>query len=113
MYITVTSLTLRSLFGFFKLANHGRKIQQQAKSSPGFIRMKNTGLGYTHYTLSAWKSIEEIQAFARIGAHLAAMQQSQALAVEVNTYTYEAGEMPGWREAKELLNKNGKRLRFK
>lgn len=112
MYITVTSLRLRSVWGFFRLNLNGFKIYMQTKSEKGFIKMKNTGFGYMHYTLSAWESVEDIKRFARQGAHKEAMKLSRSLSTEIRIYTYQADNMPGWNEAKEQLMANGKIYKY-
>lgn len=113
MYVTITSLKLRSLWGFFKLSWHGLKISQQANAEKGFIAMKNTGFGYTHYTLSHWQTEADLKRFARSGQHLDAMKGSATLATEIRTYTYESAIMPDWATAKTLLTQKGKLLQFK
>ena len=112
MIITITSIKLRSLWKFFKLSLHGMKVMQQAKSQKGFIKMKNTGFGYWHYTLSAWETEEDVKNFSKSGAHLLAMKESQALSTEIGIYTYESDKMPDWNEAKELVKEKGRVLRF-
>jgi heme-degrading monooxygenase HmoA len=112
MHITVTSIQLRSVWQFFALSNHGRKIQSQAQKSPGFVKMKNTGWGKLHFTLSGWESEAAMKQFARGGAHLDAMKQSAKLATELRTYTYEADQLPDWNTAKQLLLEKGKVLNF-
>ncbi len=87
-------------------------IVAQTKRQQGFISMKNTGFGYWHYTLSVWQSEAEIRQFARTGAHLNAMKQSRNLASEISTYTFQSEQIPNWKEAKQLLWDNGKRLSF-
>lgn len=112
MRITITSIQLRSAWQFFSLSNHGRKIQAQAKKSPGFVKMKNTGWGKLHYTLSIWESEASMKAFARTGAHLEAMKQSAKLSHEIRTLTIESETIPDWKEVKRLLSEKGKVLRF-
>lgn len=112
MRVVLTSIQLRSVWQFFRLSNHGRKIQGQAKKSPGFVKMKNTGWGRLHYTMSIWQSEAEMKAFAKTGAHLDAMKQSAKIAVEIRTYTYEADRLPEWQLAKELLRDKGKAIKF-
>lgn len=112
MYITVTSLKLRSVWLFFKLSLNGMRIVKQAKAEKGFIKMKNTGFGYIHYTLSAWESKEDIKRFAHSGAHKEAMKHTKQLAKEIKIYTYQNTKFPSWEEAKELLNEKGKTLTF-
>lgn len=112
MVITVTSLRLRRLWGYFKLTYLAMFVVKQTRTQPGFILMNNTGFGYLHYTLSVWETKEALEQFARTGAHLAAMKQSRQLATEINTYTFESTQIPDWKEAKQALLKNGRRLTF-
>jgi hypothetical protein len=113
MHVTVTSLKLRSVWGFFKLSLFGLKISQQAKTEKGFIAMKNTGFGLLHYTLTHWQSEEDLKRFAHSGQHLEAMKGSAKLATEIRTYTYESATIPDWATAKKLLLEKGKLLQFK
>lgn len=112
MIVTVTSLKLRSLFGFFRLSWNGLQISRQAKSQPGFLRMKNTGAGYLHFTLTAWKDEAALKAFSRSGAHLAAMKQAKTLAQEVRVHTYTSEQFPTWTEAKRLLSEKGRAISY-
>lgn len=90
----------------------GYKIQKQAKSEKGFIKMKNTGFGYDHFTLSAWQSEADLKRFARSGEHLAAMKHTRELATEVRTYTFSSEKLPDWSNAKKLLKEKAKVLKF-
>lgn len=112
MIVTVTSLKLRKLWKFFRLSFHGMRVMKQSNNQRGFIKMKNTGFGYMHYTLSAWETEEDVKNFAKSGAHLEAMKESAAIATQIKTYTYETDKMPNWKEAKELLMQKGKVLNF-
>lgn len=112
MVITVTSIKLRSVWYFFRLSLFGYKIQKQAANESGFIKMKNTGFGYEHFTLSAWESEADLKRFARSGEHSAAMKHTRELATEVRTYTYSADTLPNWPAAKQLLKDKAKVLKF-
>ena len=113
MIVNVTSIRLRSLWHFFALSYNGLLISRQAKSQPGFIRLKNTGFGYVHYTLSVWENEEALRQFARSGAHLAAMKKSGQLATEIRTYSYASDQLPSWSEVKTLLQEKGRVFTFK
>jgi Domain of unknown function (DUF3291) len=113
MFVTITSLKLKSVWGFFKLSLHGLKISNQAKKEKGFVSIKSTGFGYFHYTLTHWKSEEDLKRFAYSGAHKEAMKEGAMLAEEIRTYTFEADELPNWKEAKMMLNQKGKLLTYK
>ena len=112
MFITVTSLRLRKLLGFFKMSYLSLHVVRQTKQQKGFIAMKHTGFGYLHFTLSAWESEEDIKNFARSGAHLAAMKLSRSLSSEIRIYTFQSEEIPNWKDAKQLLLEKGKVLNF-
>lgn len=113
MIVTVTSIRLRSLWKYFRLIRFSFKVTLQARKQSGFIRFKNTGWGYMHYTLTTWESITSMQQFARSGAHVKAMKASKELGTEIRTYTYESDAMPAWPEAKKLLHERGKVLTFR
>lgn len=113
MTLTITYIRLKSLWGFFKLSWFGLKISQQAKSKKGFIQMKNTGLGYHHYTLSAWETEADMKAFAYSeGIHKEAMKESKQISTEIRTYTFEGEQIPSWEDAKIWVAEKGKVLRF-
>jgi hypothetical protein len=112
MVITVTSIRLKKWWLYFYLTFLAFKITMQLRKEKGFIKMKNTGFGYLHFTLSGWETEEDLKRFYRGGAHLNAMKKSAAIATEVRTYTYPGDHLPGWKEAKELLIKKGKALAF-
>ena len=108
MYITLTSIRLKSLWSFFKLSYLALKIVGQTKREKGFIKMKNTGFGYMHFTISAWESEQDLKRFSHSGAHLAAMKEGRSIATEVRIYTYQGNQMPGWKETKQILGEKGK-----
>jgi hypothetical protein len=112
MTITVTSIKLRSVWLYFKLTWLALHIVKQTKQEKGFVKLKSTGFGYLHYTLSAWQSTEDMKRFYMQGAHKDAMKESRNLSTEIKTYSYSANELPAWKEAKELLNEKGKVLTF-
>ena len=110
--MTVTSIRLRSVWLFFKLSLFGMRIMKQTRREKGFVRMKNTGFGYMHYTLSVWESEEDMKRFARTGAHLEAMKQSRSIASEIRTHTFQSDQLPDWKEVKRMLKEKGKVLTF-
>ena len=112
MVITITSLRLKHWWGFFKLSLWGLKILRQTKMQTGFIEMKNTGFGYLHFTLSRWETEADAKNFARSGAHLEAMKDSEKLATEIRVYTYKSEKIPDWADAKRLLFERGRVVSF-
>jgi len=112
MVITVTYIKLRSPWKFFRLSLFGFKVQKQLKSEKGFIKLKNTGFGKDHYTLTAWESEGDLKRFSKSGEHAIAMRSSKELSTEIRIYTYNADSLPGWKDAKHLVFKHGKILNF-
>ena len=113
MVITITSIRLKSWWRFFQLSLHGLKISQQLRSQKGFIKLKNTGFGSLHFTMSAWESEADLKRFYREGAHLNAMKRASVIATETRTFTYTAEKLPKWKEAKQFLTEKGKVLKLR
>lgn len=112
MFVTITSIRLRNWWRFLELSYHGLRISREIKNHQGFLKLKNTGFGYLHFTMSAWERQEDIKKFYKEGAHLHAMKKSSTLATETRTYTYTTKTFPSWKEAKQLLAENGKVLKW-
>ncbi len=103
MIISITSLKLKHLWGYFPLTYRALFVTLQLRKQKGLIKFKNTGLGYDHYTLTAWQSEADMKAFARAGAHLDALKYTKKLAQEVRILTYKADTIPSWKEVRLLL----------
>jgi hypothetical protein len=112
MYVTITSLQLKGPFLFFKLSYLAMKIVGQLKANSACKQYKSHGFWTLHYTMSLWQDEKALKDFAKEGAHLHGMKNSKALASEIKTYTFPADKLPDWKTAKELLNKNGRSLKF-
>ena len=112
MVITVTSIKFRKLRHFFILSYLGLKIQLGIKSKSGFIKMKNTGFGCLHYTLTAWRNESDMKAFACADEHAEAMKWSRKIATEIRIYTFETEEIPDWKNAKNLVSEKGRIISF-
>jgi hypothetical protein len=108
MYLTITSLELKGPFHFFKLAGMALQVTRQMKTSEGFVQYKATGLWTSHYTMSLWKTEQDLKNFGRAGAHLDSMKRYREVAKEIRTLTLAAEKFPDWGMAKEMLLKNGK-----
>ncbi|MEQ9187529.1 MAG: DUF3291 domain-containing protein, partial [Cryomorphaceae bacterium] len=96
----------------FALIRHAMNIMRQMQQT-SVVQVKTSGMLKQHYTMSLWKDDASRRAFAREGAHLEAMKESARIAKEIITLTIEADQMPSWKNAKRLLEKDGKRLHFR
>lgn len=104
MYVSITSLRLKTPFHFFALSLHALRIRKQLNASP-CVRAKFKGFWLTHYTMTLWKSKEEMESFARSGAHLEVMKRSGKIASEIRTITVDSMNLMPWNEAVSLLRK--------
>lgn len=103
MKATITSIELKGPFQFFALSKQALAITRQLRSTPCKV-FKKRGFWTKHYTMTLWNNEEELQAFARNGAHLEAMKQSKEIAKEIRTLTIEVDALPKWKEAKRMLH---------
>jgi hypothetical protein len=102
MKVTITSVELKGPLKFFLLSYQALHITRQLKTT-NCKAFKKRGIWTLHYTMTLWNSEAELKAFAKSGAHLDAMKRSKEIAKEIRTYTYDATELPAWKEAKQLL----------
>ncbi len=112
MKLTITSLELKNPFLFFSFANVARKNVSQLKSS-AVVKFKSQGFWTTHYTMTLWNNMEDMQQYARTGHHKDSMKKSGKYAKTIRTLTIDRDEIPSWKEAKSLLLEKGKALHFK
>ncbi|MGB1004304.1 MAG: DUF3291 domain-containing protein [Salibacteraceae bacterium] len=111
MKATITSIELKGILKFFALSKQALAITRQLKASQ-YKDFKKQGFWTTHYTMTLWNNENELRAFARSGAHLAAMKSSKEIAKEIRTITIDSEKLPDWKKAKQLLKEQGKVIRF-
>lgn len=111
MIAVITLIELKNPLKFFSLSYNALQIIKQMKGT-AVVQYKSTGIWTTHYTLSLWNNKEDMQAFARSGAHLEAMKQSAKLAKEIKTLSIETDSLPDWKTAKKRLHTEGKSLKY-
>lgn len=110
MKATMTSIELKGPFKFFALSARAYSIMKQLKST-NYKDFKKSGVWTKHYTMTLWKTEEEMKEFSKSGAHLEAMKKTKQIAKEIRTITIDTDVLPSWKEAKKLL-KNAKVIRF-
>ncbi len=111
MIAVITLIELKSPLKFFSLAQNALNIMRQMKTT-NHKAFKKTGFWTTHYTMSLWENKEDMQAFARSGAHLESMKKTADLAKRLVTLSIETDTLPDWKTAKARLNNEGKVLNF-
>jgi len=110
MKASITSIELKGPMKFFALSSQALKVTKQLKAT-NHIAFKKSGFWTKHYTMTLWKSEEELKAFAQSGAHIEAMKASKEIAKEIRTITIDTDKLPNWKEAKNLLQ-NGKVFKY-
>ncbi len=111
MYLTITYIRLRSVWQFFALSWQALKIVRQLKQHNN-TAWKNKGFWRNHYTMTLWKSREDIDKFYTAGAHAQSMRNSAKISSEIATLTIAAADFLDWKIAKERVKKEGKWLKF-
>ena len=102
MKVTITYLRLKSVWKFFALSQNAMHIVKQLKSTD-HIGYKATGFWKDHYTMTLWKSEDDLKAFAKSGAHLTAMAKSGEMAEMIKTLTFDSDALIDWPTAKLML----------
>lgn len=110
MKVTITSIELKGFMKFFALSKQALAITRQLKGT-NYVKFKKQGFWTKHYTMTLWNTEGDLKEFARSGAHMEAMKTTKEIAKTVQTYTYDADDLPDWKTAKNLL-KLGKTLHF-
>lgn len=107
MYISTTHLQLKSIWKVFSFFKYNGKVQSQIKTAKGVISIDSKGTSFTNfYTITSWKSKEDMLDFMRSGAHATAMKNSPQFAFNITTHGYEGESVPSWEKAiKRLHNK--------
>ncbi|TAL40524.1 MAG: DUF3291 domain-containing protein [Chitinophagaceae bacterium] len=57
------------------------------------------------YTLTVWKTIDDMKNFRNTGPHKEAMRNVKRLTSRYKTFNWETESVPGWEEATEQLIK--------
>ncbi|MCH8904593.1 MAG: DUF3291 domain-containing protein [Bacteroidetes bacterium] len=112
MKLTITCIELKGPFKLVAFFAATSRVLKQLKAT-NFVDFKSK-VGWTkHYTMTLWKTEEDLKKFATSGAHLEVMKESRKIATEVRTATIEADEMMDWDGAKLILLTKGKVISFK
>ena len=111
MIVVITSIHLKSPFALFKHYRFAFGSIMQLKANSACLALKTGGFYPIQYTMTLWNTSEEMKKYARAGTHLQAMKNVRSIAKEVRTISFEATELPDWKEAKEKLL-DGKKITY-
>ncbi|MEQ9424818.1 MAG: DUF3291 domain-containing protein [Cyclobacteriaceae bacterium] len=110
MILVITKLRLKSFWKIFQMVRHANLIRQQ-HNEVNSTALKTYGFWLDHYTMSLWRSEEEMKTFAHSGAHLNAMKASSQIAKEIKTAQVERQDFVTWKVAKDIVTKKGRKLK--
>lgn len=102
--ISIGEFTLKKITllpAFLKLSN---QIKEEALSSTGVlhVELKNIGIK-TFYSFTAWKTMEEMKAFAQSNIHLKAVKNVADYASATQMLYFESDNLPSIEEAMDRL----------
>jgi len=98
VYVSITGLRLKSIWGTPRFLLHAFRSMRQAKRAPGLLFAQARSVKGVQHTLTVWRSRDDMRAFLKSGAHLAAMQNFREIATG-GACGYEAEKAPSWDEA--------------
>jgi hypothetical protein len=107
MYLSITGLKPKGIWGFIRFWTLAIPSFSEAKSAKGNLYCAVKKINGYNCTLSAWENRESMLSFMRNGFHLKAMKAFHSIAIG-RTYGYESDTIPSWEEAYKLLESKGK-----
>jgi hypothetical protein len=107
MHISITGLKPKGLMGFFRFWRLAIPSFGQAKTAKGNLFCEVRRINGYQCTLTAWEDKAIMREFMKSGVHLQAMKSFHKIATG-KTYGYESDAIPTWKEAFELLDKQGR-----
>jgi len=109
MYVSITGLTLHSVWHYPKFWSHALPSMMQAKAAPGNVLADAKYIDGTQHTLSVWKDRQSMLRYMRTGNHVKAMKIFDDIATG-KVYGYETDDetAPTWEEARKLYDTNGR-----
>ncbi len=112
MIVVVTYFRLRSMIRGFELFLHERRIKKQLRemSARGY---KSRAVLKDVYTMTMWDDEAAMKRFAYSGAHLESMKSTARLGSQFSSVTFEASQLPPWKEAIAKLKAEGRVVNYK
>jgi uncharacterized protein YkwD len=107
MHISITGLKPKGLIGFLLFWRYAIPSFRQAQTANGNLFSEVKNINGFQCTLTAWKDKDTMRGFMKSGMHLKAIKSFRKIAIG-KTYGYESETIPSWKEAFELLERNGK-----
>lgn len=104
MLITVSKLTLTSVFQIPRMIKYAGATLDQIRASTGNLHAATTATSLLHHwTFSVWETREDMLSFVRSGAHLEAIQATSDMASVASFLTMEVEETPSFKQARNWL----------
>lgn len=107
VYVSITGLTLRSLWHAPRFWWHATRAMAEAQRHPGCRSASARTIGGVHHTLTVWDSREAMRSYLTAPHHLAAMRAFPNMATG-KTIGYAAETPPDWAEARAIWERDGR-----
>jgi hypothetical protein len=107
MILSITSLKVKRIHHLLRIIPYSFKAVMQLQKSK-CVAFKTKGLANPSYTMTLWKSEEDMLEYFRSGAHAVAMREASKWAEEIRSVRLERETLIGWKEAKALIERDGK-----
>jgi hypothetical protein len=92
-------MQLKSVWKLFMFFKYNGNVLRQIKAAEGVLSIDTKGTSLTHfYTMTSWKSKDDMLQFMRNGAHAEAMKNSKKFAKTITAHGYEGDQLPDWDE---------------
>lgn len=111
MYVSITRIKLKSPFHVFAFFLHINRITAQLKKSE-CKKYRLKGGMMTHYTMTLWRTKEDMNEFVKTGAYAKAMKAINSLSSDFTTTTMDSYNLIPWNEAKSLIIKEARRQKI-
>lgn len=103
MIIIITEIKVKNFWKYPAFLKHTMRAFKQAKLQEGNLHSSINAKGMSGFTITAWRTKDNMLQFKNSGNHKIAMKQISKLSSGYKTLVYESEQTPEWNEALTLL----------
>lgn len=101
--LSLTSLKVKSPLTMFRIWPHSfRSVRALQRSN--CVAFKTRGFSNPSYTMTVWRTEEDLRAYFVSPAHQRAMKETRGLDLEIRSLRVDRDQLISWDEARELLH---------
>ncbi len=106
-YLSITGLQLKRFWHIVEFFWHSTRSFKHAEKAPGNLKVAARYHQGIFFTISAWKTKKEMQAFAFMPPHSHAIRAFRRIATG-KTWGQETSALPSWEEVFQVYEKKAK-----